>query len=71
MKFNLYTPGTRVIYIGDTKSYIPMAKGDGGTIVMVIGYEDDTYELGVDWDEPSEKNTTVAESPGKITVGGY
>ena len=60
MKFNLYTPGTRVIYTGDTKSYSPMAKGERGTVVMVLRgewgrYEDAyTYELGVDWDEPSE-----------------
>lgn len=61
MEFELYTPGTRVIYTGDTKSYSPIAKGERGTIAMVIksmwGKCEDKYiyDLGVDWDEPSEK----------------
>ena len=58
MEFNLYTPGTRVIYIGDPRGFTPLAKGDKGTIVTVEkgawGRSDGcTYDLGIDWDKAS------------------
>lgn len=58
MEFNLYTPGTRVIYTGDTKQYAPIVKGEKGTIVAVVerAYNckpEYAYDLGVDWDKAS------------------
>lgn len=60
MKFDLYTPGTRVIYTrGLGIGSAPIAKGEGGTIKAMIEREGElnneyAYDLGVDWDEPSE-----------------